>query len=119
MKGIEHEESGKLYEAVCFYKKAVQLVPDIEFRLYEQTKAKEKADSKDIENPVTLDCDSQNENNEDNMSDDSDIEMDLFLKLSRIVNSNQMVCFPQYEQNVRFKFSFKMIIYLNFKFKRI
>lgn len=32
-KGVENEEKGKLYEAIVFYRKAVQLVPDIEFKM--------------------------------------------------------------------------------------
>lgn len=38
MKGVENEQAGKLYEAIQFYRKAVQLVPDIEFKLYESSK---------------------------------------------------------------------------------
>lgn len=34
--GIENEENGNLYEAVQFYKKAFQLVPDIELRVAQQ-----------------------------------------------------------------------------------
>lgn len=44
LKGIEHEESGKLYEAIQFYRRAVQLVPDIEFKLYESTKQRQHSD---------------------------------------------------------------------------
>lgn len=33
VKGIEMERAGKLYEAIQFYRKAVQIVPDIEFKL--------------------------------------------------------------------------------------
>ena len=40
MKGVQHEQDGKLYEAVKFYRQAVQLVPDIETRLYEASKPK-------------------------------------------------------------------------------
>lgn len=40
LKGAEHERAGKLYEAIQFYKRAVQLVPDVEFKLYESTKSK-------------------------------------------------------------------------------
>lgn len=35
---MEHEQKGKLYEAIQFYRRAVQLVPDIEFKLYESSK---------------------------------------------------------------------------------
>lgn len=38
MNGVEHEQTGKLYEAIQFYRRAVQLVPDIEFKLYESSK---------------------------------------------------------------------------------
>jgi F-box protein 9 len=40
LKGVENEQNGKLYEAIQFYRRAVQLVPDIEFRLYDASKAK-------------------------------------------------------------------------------
>lgn len=46
LKGVEHEENGKLYDAIHFYRKAVQLVPDIEFRLYDRNKPKS------VEQPV-------------------------------------------------------------------
>lgn len=51
LKGIELERSGKLYEAIQFYKRAVQLVPDIEIRLDYATKKKsEKQDIYTTEN---------------------------------------------------------------------
>ena len=34
LKGVEHEENGKLYEAILHYKKALHLVPDIEFKVF-------------------------------------------------------------------------------------
>ncbi|KAG8237810.1 hypothetical protein J437_LFUL002418, partial [Ladona fulva] len=34
MKGVGEERAGKLYEAIQWYRRAVQLVPDIESRLY-------------------------------------------------------------------------------------
>lgn len=40
LKGVENEQNGKLYEAIQFYRRAVQLVPDIEFRLYDANKGK-------------------------------------------------------------------------------
>lgn len=41
------ERSGKVYEAIQFYRRAVQLVPDIEFRLEESIKNKTRADVED------------------------------------------------------------------------
>lgn len=49
MKGVENEQSGKLYEAIQFYRRAVQLVPDIEFRLYDTSKLKPR-ERREIEN---------------------------------------------------------------------
>jgi F-box protein 9 len=40
LKGAENEQNGKLYEAIQFYRRAVQLVPDVEFRLYDASKLK-------------------------------------------------------------------------------
>lgn len=33
IKGIEMEKAGKMYEAIQFYRRAVQIVPDIEFKV--------------------------------------------------------------------------------------
>jgi hypothetical protein len=49
LKGIENEQNGKLYEAIQFYRRAVQLVPDIEFRLYDASKLKPR-ERQEIEN---------------------------------------------------------------------
>jgi F-box protein 9 len=49
LKGVENEQSGKLYEAIHFYRRAVQLVPDIEFRLYDASKLKPR-ERREIEN---------------------------------------------------------------------
>lgn len=42
LQGVENEKTGKLYDAILCYKKAVQLVPDIEFKLYEPPRQKTK-----------------------------------------------------------------------------
>lgn len=100
LKGIEHERGRKFYEAIQFYKRAVQLVPDIEVRLYESTKTKvrDKFDADDslgtLDNDFSTTTDSENHNEAD------EEETDLFSKLSKIVNRNQCVCFPKFEQNV-------------------
>lgn len=47
MKGIEMERSKKMYEAIQFYRRAVQLVPDIEFRLEESFKNKTRIDNEE------------------------------------------------------------------------
>ena len=37
LEGVEHEQNGELYEAIQKYRKAVALVPDIEFKAFEHT----------------------------------------------------------------------------------
>lgn len=50
-KGVEMEKSGKLYEAIQFYRRAVQLVPDIEFKLHDASK---DSKAKQKESPVAV-----------------------------------------------------------------
>ncbi|XP_015430190.1 PREDICTED: F-box only protein 9 [Dufourea novaeangliae] len=95
LKGIEYEQNRKFYEAIQFYKRAVQLVPDIEFRLYESTKVKPMDDS--LEN---LDNDANSvDTNDENHNDEDEEECDLFIKLCKAINRNKCVCFPKFEQN--------------------
>lgn len=54
--GVEMEKSGKLYEAIQFYRRAVQLVPDIEFKLHDASKAKQKENTVVVENDKGISC---------------------------------------------------------------
>ena len=100
LKGIEHEQTGKLYEAIQFYKRAVQLVPDIEFRLYESTKAKpQRFDADERLDKINSDSHAVYKEEYEDTEEDDD-ESDLFSKLSKIVNRNRCVCFPSFEQSV-------------------
>jgi len=105
LKGIEYEQSRKFYEAIQFYKRAVQLVPDIEVRLYESTKTKAK-DRFEDDNLDTLDNDFSTTDDNEQHNEADEEETDLFLKLSRIVNYNQCVCFPKFEQDVSISISY-------------
>lgn len=55
LKGVENEQNGKLYEAIQFYRRAVQLVPDIEFRLYDASKVKPR-ERQEIDNSEGNSC---------------------------------------------------------------
>ncbi|XP_057332235.1 F-box only protein 9 [Microplitis mediator] len=98
LKGIEYERNGELYDAIKFYKRAVSLVPDIEFRLYEsmKPKIKEKVDSSEEKQKIIVDSGDAYDNDEVDVSEDGA----LVAKLSRIVNRNQWVCFPRFEQSM-------------------
>lgn len=37
LRGVEMERGGKLYEAIQHYKRAMQILPDVESRLYESS----------------------------------------------------------------------------------
>lgn len=51
LEGVEHEKNGQLLEAIRYYKKAVQLVPDIEFKVCDElgNKQKESSESEVLE----------------------------------------------------------------------
>lgn len=87
LKGVEHERNGKVYEAIQYYKRAVQLVPDVESRLYEFFKLKSRDG---------FECDEGPEIKE---KDNYDEDGDLMARLSKIICQNQCVCFPLVEQS--------------------
>ncbi|XP_011303086.1 F-box only protein 9 [Fopius arisanus] len=96
LKGIEYEQNGELYDAIRFYKRAVQLVPDIEFRLYESTKPKAREKFEKDEKTIVFDC----EPPDDDVKGEEEIEDgNLIVKLSRVLVKNQRVCCPRFEQS--------------------
>ncbi|XP_060524007.1 F-box only protein 9 [Cylas formicarius] len=72
LKGIEMEKAGKLYEAIQFYRKAIQIVPDIEFKL--DYRPKPKVQNSKIEFANELETSSQTDKDSD-----SDIAEDEIL----------------------------------------
>ena len=46
LEGVEHEQNGELFEAIQKYRKAVALVPDIEFKTFEHTKTSKRRPKK-------------------------------------------------------------------------
>ncbi|XP_058799475.1 F-box only protein 9 [Phymastichus coffea] len=98
LQGIENEQSGKLYEAIQFYRRAVQLVPDIEFRLYESTKPKFRSEKMDIMEKKDVE-ERENDDHENDVEDSVDNDCDILGKLSRIIEKNGYFCFPECEQS--------------------
>lgn len=85
-KAVELEQSGKVYDAIPFYRKAVQLEPNIEFKYYEQQKLKVAAIQNSnkmalnaVPPPVPEDKGDNREENDDNLPDDlyEKFQMDL------------------------------------------
>lgn len=52
--GIEFEQNGKVYDALQYYRRAVQLVPDIELRIYEISKSEFSSNNKVQENTKSM-----------------------------------------------------------------
>ncbi|XP_045133881.1 F-box only protein 9-like isoform X2 [Portunus trituberculatus] len=88
-KAVELEQSGRLYEAIQFYRRAMTLVPDIEFRVHHQNMLEWS------ENYQT-----QGEGEDTTSEDELDQEeiQDLVFRFQALASSSQAVCIPQFDQ---------------------
>ncbi|CAH0552549.1 unnamed protein product [Brassicogethes aeneus] len=94
LKGIEMERSGKLYEAIQFYRRAVQIVPDIEFRL-DAPKGSKKEKTNKIEEIVEHKEESDKEH-----SDNEEIKEGMLLPgIQRKMAQCSLICLSKYEQS--------------------
>nr|CAD7595546.1 unnamed protein product [Timema genevievae] len=111
LKGVENEQNGTLYEAIQFYRRAVQLVPDIEFRLYDASKPKprDRQDTESTEDGL----ETATEQDVNAYSDDDDDEgEDLLSRLQRFFSRSCSLCVPQHEQTMTHISSLPMEIVL-------
>lgn len=77
---VELEQRGKVYDAVPLYRKAVQIVPDIEFKYYELQKTKSTAASSNTVEGIHLLESVQVKENADETADNEEIIEDLYEK---------------------------------------
>ncbi|XP_011210369.2 F-box only protein 9 [Bactrocera dorsalis] len=78
---VELEQRGKVYDAVPLYRKAVQIVPDIEFKYYElQKKKSTAASSGNNADGIRLLESVQAKENADEIADNEEIIEDLYEK---------------------------------------
>ncbi|KDR08236.1 F-box only protein 9 [Zootermopsis nevadensis] len=104
VKGVENEQSGKLYEAIQFYRRAVQLVPDIEFRLYDTSKLKPRErreignseDNSEVNPDQEVNCGSDDDDG--GGGDEEEEDTDLLSCLQRLFSHSMCVCTPHHEQ---------------------
>ncbi|CAG9787426.1 unnamed protein product [Diatraea saccharalis] len=92
LRGVEMERGGKLYEAIQNYKRAMQILPDVELRLYESSDLRsETPEAESVLEEVVR-------NNEDPDSDDEDAVEgeDLLARLQRITARKGVLCEMQY-----------------------
>jgi len=94
LKGIENEQMGKLYEAIQFYRRAVQLIPDIEFKIYESTK-----NQRPTAEPVQLEVDGNEEDRplleEEEEEEFDPSQTDLMTHLQRVMAKSYSFCQPK------------------------
>ncbi|XP_030370004.1 F-box only protein 9 [Scaptodrosophila lebanonensis] len=80
---VELERQGKVYDALPYYRKAMQIVPDIEFKFYERQKLNHDANNKyhnlasDLSKHLTI------SKSDAEVNDDADVIEDLYGKFSR------------------------------------
>ncbi|KAF2885110.1 hypothetical protein ILUMI_21044 [Ignelater luminosus] len=105
LNGVELERNGQLYEAIQYYRRAVQLVPDIEFRLDNKIKNKTKEYQGSEENVDGVDNTSENNEDDNDISDSDSFEDEdeikeggLLLHIQRKLNKNHRICTPKNEQ---------------------
>lgn len=99
LNGAEMERSGQLYEAIQFYRRAVQLVPDIEFRLHTRSKkVSKKPESKEaVKNAVHTEVYEDHSNS--SHIDEKEIK-DLYKHIQRKLLKSVSFCIPANEQKV-------------------
>lgn len=99
LKGIEMERHGKLYEAIQYYRRAVQLVPDIEFRIEDSSKSKPKDHLDNFEdNDLVEEPDDMLENSSTDDDEDVDLDGNLFYRIQRKVSKYQHLFLTSTEQ---------------------
>ncbi|CAH2040177.1 unnamed protein product, partial [Iphiclides podalirius] len=90
LRGVELERSGKLYEAIQHYKRSMQIIPDVETRLYESSEQR-------AESPIEELVVEEVRQVEDVDSDDEMIEgEDLVTHLQRILAKKGTLCHPEF-----------------------
>ncbi|XP_059054582.1 F-box only protein 9 [Achroia grisella] len=92
LRGVEMERGGKLYEAIQHYKRAMQILPDIETRLYESSELRGDTPEVELETEEVLTVEHAN------TSDDEDAVEgeDLMSRLQRILARKGTFCVPEF-----------------------
>ncbi|XP_066150666.1 F-box only protein 9 [Euwallacea fornicatus] len=102
--GIELEKIGKLFEAIQFYRKAVQLVPDIEYKLdYQSKQLTDDVDAEHLDKSKNYIMSEEDDESSSNSSDDDDNqpieEGQLLPVILRKVTRAGPLCVSAVEQN--------------------
>lgn len=96
--GVNLEQNGNLYDAIRFYKKAVQLVPDIEKEVYQSTSVQVNPQKMNISAQVKNEDENHNAM-EDSIQDNEDID-NLIERFNRdVCLDNKPVIQQEFENN--------------------
>ena len=97
LNGVEMEKNGKLYEAIQFYRRAVQLVPDIESRIDNVPR------NKPLQEHIPEDENSDKEEYNESDDEDEDEEIkdgELQQRIQKKFSKMSAICSPKQEQKV-------------------
>ncbi|CAL4106033.1 unnamed protein product, partial [Meganyctiphanes norvegica] len=105
-KGVALEQSGRLYEAIQFYRRAMTLVPDIEFRVHCRNNLERRddhrgslTDATNVEvSPQQNVVENEDDDEDDDDDDDDDDMSDLISRFTRLTSGSAAVCDKKYEQ---------------------
>lgn len=86
LQGVGLERKGELYDAVKCYRRAVQLVPDIEYRL--STISSGAGGASESSSSVTTPNDSDDEKDDEDVEEDEDFNGPLVVKFLKIIEAN-------------------------------
>ncbi|KAJ3640634.1 hypothetical protein Zmor_027186 [Zophobas morio] len=95
LNGVEMEKNGKLYEAIQFYRRAVQLVPDIESRIDNVPR------NKPLQEHIPEDENSDKEEYNESDDEDEDEEIkdgELQQRIQKKFSKMSAICSPKQEQ---------------------
>lgn len=108
--GVEYENEGKLYEAIQYYRRAVQLVPDIELRIFQQTTPQAEVLSED-EVPDELD-EVDEELDEEEIPYQPGTDLMAHLLIVSLKRTKIPLCTPQHPTNATHISQLPMEIFL-------
>ncbi len=97
LEGVEHEQNGELFEAIQKYRKAINLVPDIEFKAFEHNTKRRQGQSTQAKE--SLGDEATDEEIED-IPETEEEDVDLLLKFSRMKIKSAGLCQEDKESNV-------------------
>ena len=100
MEGVEHEQNGELFEAIQKYRKAINLVPDIEFKAHEHALRRRNVVSSQEEEKVDEepDTDTEVEDIPEDVEESDEVE-DLLLIFSKM-KLKKSLCEPELSSNM-------------------